>query len=742
MWANRNTGDAPDTFDVLKLKDYGGHLLIHNMAFLSDDPVQPKYENDYTYPLQRDRQIITDNFGYTSITYANPDGDWWYTRPVIKDPKTLLLSGVNHAYDVDPNGLYGKPSHRKIYDIYDDLSVVPLSEIRNTLLGKYVVNEGDTNYCWIKQYSLAYNNFYTFVHELTHNIGYGNTVDWNNNKRLFDELFDVAGANGDDVAWVCSADEVIEYMYYQRVVNIQKTVTSTGCKFTISFDIPDYLSYKTYSLMLANLPENATVSMNGNVPLTYLSKNLKTGLINWGVSPDISERANRYVATFLSTPTMNTLDRAWYFVKQMGELGSSLAAQLPVFTEKPVLSHIEYNSTPTDSLINITTTNSNKEFGEANFLDITNDESFSTFSSYAIPSTGHKFFDELDNSCLLNSFAIKINPNFGITNTYYARLRNIYGSSDKYAMNITLTRVSGVNDPAIEFVLPDKFTSDTEVTFTIAHSYISEMRYKLADTFSDWVTPADSITIPMVKGTVYTLVVQGRNNLNELIEKTYTINFTGKQRIVLFGNVNAGNVENVGYVNKTYKASTSNVNVLDLDGNSFCTEQGQYEGYFLNDLTTLRSYWGITKEANISEAYWSIPSLTVDDGSYPNSIIANGNVKNVTLYGNIQPNTTYQMAKYLKNVPAGTYTVRILVSDGKANAANATNPVILRVNNSIQKVTNTTIFQNNNKNWIEFTGVTVDSNGYMLISQYTDVMFTVGYYTLPPIVLIEITQTA
>lgn len=146
MWDNKNTGDAPNASDVLKLKDYGGHLLLHNMAFLEDDPVAPKYENDYTYPLQRDRQIIYDNWGYTSVTYANPDGDWWYTRPVIKDPKTLLLSGVNHAYEVDPNGLYGKPAHRIVYDIFDDLSNVPLSEIRNTLLGKYAVMEDGINF--------------------------------------------------------------------------------------------------------------------------------------------------------------------------------------------------------------------------------------------------------------------------------------------------------------------------------------------------------------------------------------------------------------------------------------------------------------------------------------------------------------------------------------------------------------------------------------------------------------------
>lgn len=652
------------------------------------------------------------------------------------------MSGVNHAYDVDPNGLYGKPAHRTVYDIYEDLSNVPLSEIRNTLLGRYAVMEGDTNFCWVKQYAYSFSGLYTFVHELTHHIGYGNQSNWINNKKLFDELFDTAGANGSDVAWVCSADEVVEYMYYQRVVNITKTITSTGCKFSISFDIPNYLSYKTYSIKINNLPVTANVSMSTDETLTYFSKNMNTGLINWGVSPEITERANRYLSAYLANPTNDKLDRAWYFVKQMGERGISLASQLPAFNEKPSISNIAYNSTPTDSTVNVVVTNSNKEFGEANFLDIATDQSFTSFSVYPIPSSEHKFYDSLDSATLNNTFSISINPNFGVLNSYYARLRNLYGNSNTYAMNITLTRTAGVNDPFIEFTKPDKFTSDTEVTFIITSAYISAMRYKLTDTFTNWVTPTDSITIPMTKGTTYTLVVQGKNSLDEIVEKTYSINFTGKQQIVLFGNVNAGLVTDVGYVNKTRKADTSSVTVYDLEGNTFCTEQGQYAGYFSSQLAVLRTKWGLTDEVALSEAYWNIPSLVSETGDYPNSLIANGTLKNVTLYGGIKSNTTYQTVKYLTGVPQGTYNVRLLVSSSKTGSVNDANPTVLRVNNQTQKVTNTTIFYNNNTVWQTFNNVTVDADGYMLISQYTDVMLTVSYNSLPPIVLMEITKVS
>jgi hypothetical protein len=578
----------------------------------------------------------------------------------------------------------------------------------------------------------------TFAVELTHNIGSTENYpeSWIGNTTFFNELYDAVGANGNDYIWFCSGDEVVEYMYYQRVAIITKTITSTGCRFNISFDIPDYLSYKTYSVKIKNLPSNAVVAMTTDKTLTYYSKNINTGLINWGISTDISERANRYLAAYKANPTNDTLDRAWYFVKQMGEMGTTLAAQLPAFNEKPVISSITYNATPTDSAIDITTVNNNKEFGEADYLDISIDDTFNSCTTYKIPSGEHKYYDSLDSATRNNIFSININPNFGVANTYYARLRNFYGKSNTYSMDITLTRIAGVNDPAIEFILPDKFTSDTEVIFTITHSYISAMRYKLTDTFTDWESPVDSITIPMTKGTTYTLVVQGKNNLDEIVEKTYTINFTGKQQIVLFGNVNAGTVTGVGYVNKTSRSFTDCPTVYDLEGNSFCTEQGQYEGYYDTQIAALRTKWGLLGYAGLSEAYWSIPALIEENGTYPNSLIVNGNLRNVSVYGDVQPNKNWQTSKFLTSVPQGTYKVRLLLSSGSEKL----HPNIIRVNNDTITIPDSTHYLNNNSYWYEFNNATVGSDGYMLISQYTDPSFTVGYYNLAPIVLIEITK--
>lgn len=750
LWDRTDNTDRVDLVDTLKAKDYGGHFLVHNMVILPSDNEHytPKFENDYTYALQRDRQTIYNKFGYTSVHFANPDGDWWYTRPVIKDPKTLLLSGGGKAFTIDPDGIYGKPSFRSTFAYDADLSNVPLSEIRNTLLVWYVYNDNNpyAGNLWKTQYSKAIQGFPTFAVELTHHIGFCNRYpdSWEGNRNFFNEVYDVVGANGVDYIWFCSGDEVVEYMYYQRVANITKTITSTGCKFNISFDIPDYLSYKTYSVKIKNLPSNAVVEMSTDKTLTYYSKNMNTGLINWGVSTDIAERANRYIAAYKASPTNDNLDKAWYFARQMGELGTALAAQLPAFSEKPVIDSVIYSTTPSTAKLNITTINGNKEFGEADYLDVSTDINFSTSTSYRIPYDSHKYYNSLDAETLKNDWIIDISSDFEVQQTIYVRLRNIYGSSNIFTLNVTIPRLPGVNDPAIDFVLPTKFTSDTEVTFAINYSFINGMRYKLTDTFTDWLTPTSSITIPMTKGTTYTLVVQGKNNLSEIIEKTYTVNFTGKQRVVLFGNVTSQPtvIDTVGYVNQTSKAHTTNKVIKDIEGNNFCNEQGQYVPYFTSQITALRTKWGITGEADVDVAYWSTPALTTENGDYPNSIIFDGTNKKVTLYGAVQTNTTYQTVKYLTGVQQGTYKVRLLVSHSRAGEANAANPVLLRVNNTIQKITDTRIFCNNNTVWQTFDNVTVDADGYMLIGQYTDVMFKSSSNSLPPIVLIEIVKTA
>ena len=68
-------------------------------------------------------------------------------------------------------------------------------------------------------------------------------------------------------------------------------------------------------------------------------------------------------------------------------------------------------------------------------------------------------------------------------------------------------------------------------------------------------------------------------------------------------------------------------------------------------------------------SYWDVPTLSSTPGLYPNSIVYDGTYKFVLLYGGQKADTTYQSVKYLKDVPQGTYTIKILCCFGSGYAA-------------------------------------------------------------------------
>lgn len=755
--------------DILKHKDYGGHFILHNMNFLTSDPIKQKYENDYTYPLQRDRNVLHSKFGYTSVTYANPDGDPYYTQPCIKDPKTLLMSGGGAAF-YTPESLannekgttygerfpasvshYGLPAHRTAFSWDSNLSNVPLSEIRNTLNTSYVYSENHPfrSNLWRTQHQLASLGKPTLATELTHGLGYNiepngsisdeNTALLRKDLSFFEEIFDIAGANGSDTIWFCSADEAIEYMYYQRVAKISKLITSTGCKFIINITIPDYLSYKTYSAIIRNLPETAIVTRGKGV--TSFSKNMKTGLINFGYSTDTTERASRYVQKYLENPTNDNLDNAWYFTRLLGELQTPYSSQLPVFNEVPVISSVSCPETVTVAKLSLTTVNANKEFGEANFLDVSDSETFSNVQSYSIPSGTHKWYDSLDDSCLSNTFEVDIKPLFEVVQNVFVRLRNVYGYSNTEKVSVKVIRVDGVNDPLIELTPNAQFKYDDHIECAIYYENINEFRYKVDEgEFTVWSRMADSVDIPLAKG-IHIITIQGRNNLNEVVEKVVNVNFTGKHRVVLFGNVTtAGIVDSVGYVNKVSNAEAGVPQILDLEGVQIGKEVGKYYKYNKTIIDKFRAKYGISLEVNITPAYWESPTFIDENGLYPNNLIVNSGKKEIQLYGGIRTDSTQQAVKYLTEMPAGNYKVKLLLS-AKTHTAYKY-PNIIRVQNQLIQIpaVDSSKVINNNQYWYEFNDVIVDEDGFLLISQYSDVTFAGALDRLSPIVLMEITK--
>lgn len=753
--------------DILKMRDYGGHFLLHNMVLFNSDPVKPKYENDFSYPLQRDRDILFREFGYTSVTYANPDGDPYYTQPCIKDPKTLLMSGGGYAFrrpEDLANGVggstygerfpdavkyYGLPSHRTAFIWDSDLSNVPLSEIRNTLHTGYVYsnNHPYASNLWKTQYQKALSGQPTLATELTHGLGYDLEDNGSTNfeassmlkldLNFFEEIFDTVGANGSDMIWFCPSDESIEYMYYQRVAKITKTLTPTGCRFNINIQIPDYLSYKTYSAIIKNLPEAAIVTRGQGV--TMFHKNMRTGLINFGYSTDVPERASRHVQQYLNNRTNDNLDRAWYFVRQLGELATPYSSQLPEFNEKPVLDIVSVPNNLTSNKVKITTVNSNKEFGEENFLEMANNSDFSNMSSYKLSE--HNFYDSLNNDCSNSDWDIELPFLFNQQQILYFRLRNIYGISNVKSMTVTINRVEGLNDPAIELMPNLQFKYNEYVECEMRYANISEYCYKLdSGNYSAWNPVVATLNIPMSIGT-HDVIIQGKNNLGEIVEQVLQIDFTGKQKIIILGNVStSGVVEGVGFVNRVKSAVATIDKVYDLEGNFAFNAQGLYYQSFKTQIDRFRTKYNITAEKSISEAYWEMPDLMSENGKYPNILITNGGKREINMYGGIQPDSTYQTVKYFTDVPPGKYKVKMLLS-AKASIY-FKYPNIIRVQNqtiSIPTVDSAKVI-NNNQQWYEFDNVVVDSDGLLLVSQYTNVMFTGGLDRLSPIVLLEITK--
>lgn len=498
---------------ILKLKDYGGRTLIHNMNVLPSDAAHytPKYEHDYTYTLQRDTETIEKIFGYTPNHFANPDGKGYYTYPCIKSPKTYMISAGGEATKIFTDewaGKYGMPAHRKAYSVNDDLSVVPLSEIRNCLIFSYHWN-ADAPYVsdlWKRMiYDAINKDERRFKAELQHGIG-----NHEANYRYFDGLNDYIGVDGMDCLMFCSGDEFVEYMYYQRVAKITKTIEGNIAKFNIAISIPDCLSFKTYSVKAHNLPEDVIVTHSNDV--TYFAKNLQSGLMNFGYSNDIKERAERFYRKYLANPTMDNLDKAQYFCSQLGELNTF---ELPVFDQTPSITEVTFNL-PQENLnaFIVSVRNGNKEWGEAHTLEVSDTADFAEYSIY--PILYRKFFDKLDiGSCDYN-FKIKLKAVFNQDKTYYFRYRNRYGISNVYQKSFRLSPLS----PVVEAVV-DRYYTDSEAKVQLNLSNVLQIRYAVNGTYTLYKDASEYIVVTLSEG-ANELIFEGKDNLGNTVTANYT----------------------------------------------------------------------------------------------------------------------------------------------------------------------------------------------------------------------------
>lgn len=680
--------------DILQAKDYGGHFLIHNMVINPPDweVHEPNYVNDFTYELQRCRDEIQKQFGYTSVTFANPDGEPFYTQPCIKDPKTLLLSGGGQSFD-DPASFashpvystygpdtylnYGLPPHRARYAYDSDLLDVPLSEIRNTLMLGYTFNDQNRprrTMNWVKQYNLAVGGKPSFDADVTH--GFHGSLDgtWDpsyepdlenivKDLAFFDEMYRIVGAGGNDWVWFCSCDEVIEYMYYQRVAKVTKTLTDTGCRFKIAFDIPDYLSFKTYSASISGLPEAAVVSYASETPVTYFNKNMKSGILNFGFSEDITERANRYVDAYLADPTSDNLDLAWYFVRQLGETSAytTLAAKIPALDELPHIDHIDVPATPETDMIDLTIRNTNRKFGEADYLEISRNADMSEPRKYYIEHTYMKHYPIQDDDAgtLNNTFSIKLDTLFNEDITYYCRYTNFTGSSSVVPFTTRLSRVQGTNDPGLSIDIPE-FTENATLELHPACTYLSQVRYKIGDKeYTDWMAVSEKLSVAGLELGDNVVIIEGRNNLNEVVSVTKTVNYFNAEFVVkTYTSTDGKNPASLGYNSETgfthmgwWDNQANAWGVFDVNGVQRCTAATQ---------PTITNIDGLF-QPGVKNVLISTPVNEGEENKaiYPDSMIE-WYVGGGRVIGGALPNQESARASYtFFGLPAGKYLVKL-----------------------------------------------------------------------------------
>ncbi len=512
-WTCGSTGLNANMATIKKLCDYGGHILLHNLTILPTDAAvyTPKYANDFTYCLSRNIEIIEQEFGYTPNHFANPDGKGYYTYPCIKSPKTYMLSAGGDATKVFTDewaGKYGKPAHRQVYTWDSDFSTVPLSEIRNCLLVNYEF-WSDAPYKgnrWIEMLYKAINyGQKKFKAELQHGIG-----NHEANYRYYDLLHDYCGIDGLDNLMVASGDEFIEYMYYQRVAKITKTVEGNTASFNIQITIPGCFDFKTYSVKAHNLPAGVTVKHSMDV--TYFAKNLATGLINFGYNQKALERAQRYYQAYIDNPTNETLDKVLYFTGLLGECNTY---NLPVLNQVPAISDVTLGSDQTD-IANylVTVTNSNKEWGEAHTLEVSETEDFATYESYRI--VYRKFYDANNSESLSYDFNIRLKAVFDTAKTYYFRYRNRFGVSNVVSKSITLTAV--VQSLAAKV---DSYYVDTQVRIPFTSAGVLQVRCKVNGIYTDYVDAyAGNIQVTLTSGN-NTLEFEGVDSIGRTITQTY-----------------------------------------------------------------------------------------------------------------------------------------------------------------------------------------------------------------------------
>ena len=330
--------------------------------------------------------------------------------------------------------------------------------------------------------------------------------------------------------------------------------------------------------------------------------------------------------------------------------------------------------------------------------------------------------------------------------TLYAQVGNTTSESEVKSSTITIVQPVVLSSVSLASGASDFAGLIVPVALTVISG--TATHYRLAESTSElsskaWVVMSDNLSYTFASIGSKTLYAQVKNQVGDSSVVSDSITLKEVPVLILIANVPTGGttISGVGFV-QPIAAGNGAVALKDTQGNVKGSLVGHYRPYNEADYAAIATKYSVNVLSGTGTPnYWGTPTLPAAT-VYPNSMIWDGTTKNVILpirstFSNIV--TDRIPTVILKGMTPSNYKVRLLITDN--NSVVNTQPWILQVQNQTQQITledTPTKVVNNNSNWYTFDSVTVDSDGYMFITEYWQTEPSLSYYRIPPICIIEI----
>lgn len=333
--------------------------------------------------------------------------------------------------------------------------------------------------------------------------------------------------------------------------------------------------------------------------------------------------------------------------------------------------------------------------------------------------------------------------------TLYAQVGNTTSESEVKSSTITIVQPVILSSVSLASGASDFTGLTVPVALTVSSG--TATHYRLAESTSElsskeWIAMSDNLSYTFASIGSKTLYAQVKNQVGESAVVSDSITLKEVPVLILIANVPTGGatISGVGFVNSQIPGNNP-IALKDTQGNTVGTFVGKYKPYNEADYAAMNTKYSVNNVNGTGNgAYWGTPALPAASG-YPNSMIWDGATKNFSLLlKSVYTNFTTDRLPIaiLKGLTPGNYKVRLLLSDN-SSAPTTTQPWILQVQDQLAQVLQVDLATkviNNNSNFYTFDSVTVDSDGYLFITQYWQTAPTSASSSsrISPICIIEI----